>query len=76
MVELEATTYRVASLILIILLTDLAVGLVLGRTGLLPGAEEMAVALAEVLFVFLGIAGLALVVISWWTGRTDVETDE
>ena len=76
MVELEATTYRVASLILIILLTDLAVGLVLGRTGLLPGAEEMAVALAEVLFVFLGITGLALVVISWWTGRTDTETDK
>ena len=76
MVELEEPAYQIATLALILLLTDLAVGLLLERTGLLPGAEQLSLQLAEVLFVVVGIAGLALLVISWWTSRVETETNE
>lgn len=71
MSELEETAYNVANFVLILTVTDLAAGLILERTGILPGAERMATAFAGVLFVLTGIAGLVLVILSWRTERAE-----
>jgi hypothetical protein len=74
--DLEKSAYQFANLALFLLLTDLAVGLLLERTGLVPGAERTSVQFAELLFVVIGLAGVALLVVSWWNSRVETETDE
>lgn len=69
MSELEETAYSIATFLLILTVTDLALGVLLERTGILPGAERMATGIAGVLFLLTGLSGLALVVISWWSNR-------
>jgi membrane-associated PAP2 superfamily phosphatase len=76
MVDLEKLAYQIANLAVLLLLTDLAVGLLLERSGLLRGAERMSVAFAEVLLVVIGIAGFALLVISWRKQRIETESED
>lgn len=76
MSKLEETAYNVANLVLILTVTDLAAGLILERTGILPGAERMATAIAGVLFVLTGIAGLVLVIVSWRTEHSDAAIND
>lgn len=71
MSDLEAATYSIANLVLMLTVLVLGLGLALGRSGLVPGAEKTAVAIAGFLFVLTGVAGLVLVLVSWHENRDE-----
>lgn len=55
--------YNIATLILFLTLANLALGIVLERTGILPGAEQLAVSFGGGFFVLTGLAGLFLLIV-------------
>lgn len=63
MTDHEALAYASADLWLLLFVTDLALGIALDRTGVYPGAVDVAVAIGGLLCVLVGASGLALVLL-------------
>lgn len=67
MSDVAAKAYNIATLILFLTLANIALGLVLERAGILPGATQLAVSFSGPLFLLTGVAGLILILVDWKT---------
>lgn len=63
MTDYEALAYAAADLWVVLFVADLSLGIALERTGVYPGAMDVAVALGGVLCVLIGATGLVLVLL-------------